>query len=91
MVKEHVTEDVGLAAYCLTVGEKFSRAPFIQGYRVKFAFEDTPEFQKHCSDYFSGKTSVDAQTVIQTTRRLRNLILEIRTNTSKEVYLHDDK
>ena len=84
--KEYVTSDVGLAAFLVTVGHKLTKAPFLDGARVRFSFPQSPQLESDLADFFTGQSKVDGLALTEQNRKLRILVTEIRRSTRSEVY-----
>ena len=68
--------DASLISYLIVSKFKpVKKAPW--GGRVFFEFEDTPELEKACYDFYDRNTSVDALTILETYLTTRQMIREL--------------
>lgn len=70
------TSDIDLTAYLIVSGFKLIGPPKRKERLVIFQFKNSPELEQAWNDYFEKRTSVDALTFSETTRKLRTQVKE---------------
>jgi hypothetical protein len=70
------TSDIDLTAYLIVTGFKLIGPPKRKERLVIFQFKNSPELERAWNSYFDKRTSVDALTFSETTRKLRTQIKE---------------
>ena len=70
------TSDIDLTAYLIVSRFKLIGQPKRKERLVIFQFKNSPELEQAWNNYFEKRTSVDALTFSETTRKLRTQVKE---------------
>ncbi len=68
------TTDVDLAGYLLLKGFKLIQPLTIRGKYILFTFDNSPELEAECVNFYNNNTDVDAYSLCESIRKLRSML-----------------